>query len=94
MTMMLGHERCDVCDTRLSPVLGRCPWCEMQRYGRIQFWQTHLPTLAANLAIGAALCRAFKLGLMFCDGMDQNSVRGVFMGREYPWNPGCDKAAP
>jgi hypothetical protein len=52
-----------------------------------------LDTLAHNLSIAAALCRAFALG--YIDGADYVSTTGkLTISDGAPWRPGCDKEAP
>ena len=61
-------------------------------------WRCHSPlgpenlrTLAKNLAIAAALCRAHHLG--FDEGMDAAGV-GEGYPSARPWTPGCRRFAP
>lgn len=45
-------------------------------------------TLAHNLAIGAALCRAFELGARYADDLWRWDERPPL------WHPGCGRSAP
>ncbi len=51
-----------------------------------------LATLAHNLAIGAALCRAFRLGREWQAEYLTASWNGG--GWTYPFEPGCGRSAP
>lgn len=55
-------------------VVALCVFCEIEAGDRLK-------RLASNLAIGGALCRAWKL-------------HGVYMGGGVQWQPGCGKEAP
>ena len=58
-------------------------------------WNMALKNLASNLAIGAALCRAFQLGcnyeyaLQCAEGRYKRRA-----ARVTEWKPGCGKEAP
>lgn len=53
-----------------------------------------LATLAANLAIGAALCRAFALGGEFRVWMSDRMDGWYDDDDEPPWSDGCGRSAP
>ncbi len=59
-------------------------WKQFCKYARDEAWKVKLPTLASNLRIGAALCRAHLLG--------DPSVRN-WLGCS-SWKPGCGRSAP
>lgn len=48
--------------------------------------------LAGNLAIGAALCRAHRLGVKY--GIEHMVTSWNGGGWTYPFEPGCGRSAP
>lgn len=87
---------CGSCNwTRRDQGRPYCAWCAKEV-------ASALLTLAANLAIGAALCRAFDLGrdlqhaLTLADQLEHRSQRERTRREEMRdyFHPGCGKGAP
>ncbi len=80
---------CGDCGSRTFMEDRSCALCGLSAAIRAHLWPKWLPTLAANLAWGAALCRAYRIGR----NPQQRIPVPVGVAIDI-WKPGCRRPAP